>query len=238
MHVKMLYWMGCMSRLKMKNISDSTMELLRLLNIPFETLGPDEGCCGSILLRTGQPEDARRLAIENIALIKSKGYQEVVTSCPGCFKTMSSEYSLFFRDIPFKAYHISQLLVERADELKKHLLPLHIRVVYHDPCHLGRSMGVYEEPRTLIKLVPGVELVEFKYNRSKALCCGSGGGVRSAFPELSTEVAKAIIREPFKATGAQMIVTSCPFCNYNFRSTGEIEVVDLPEFLLKSWRSS
>ena len=97
----------------MKSISDSTIELLRLLKIPFETLGTDEGCCGSILLRTGQPGDARRLAMENIALIKSKGYPEVVTSCAGCFKTMSSEYSLFVRDIPFKIYHISQLLVER-----------------------------------------------------------------------------------------------------------------------------
>ena len=73
---------------------------------------------------------------------------------------------------------------------------------------------------------------------AQALGCGSGGGVRSAFPELSTEVAKAIIRDPLKATGAQMMVTSCPLCNYNFKSVGEIEVVDLSEFLLRAWMSN
>jgi Fe-S oxidoreductase len=232
---KILYWMGCMSRLKMKGISDSTMELLRLLNVPFDTLGPDEGCCGSILIRTGQFEDAEAQAKRNIEIINARGYREVVTSCPGCFRTMSSEYTKLAQRLP-RVRHISQFLMENAEELKKHLKPMKVKVVYHDPCHLGRHMGVYDEPRALIKLVPDAELLEFKYNRAKALCCGAGGGVRSAFPELSTEVARSIIHNPFKATGAQIIITSCPFCNYNFKEAGGAEVLDLPEFLLKAWR--
>ena len=227
-----------MSRLKLKNISNSTMKLLRLLKVPFDTLGFDEGCCGSILLRIGQPEDAKSLAKINIETIKSRGYHEVVTSCPGCLRTMSSEYPKMVGTTPFKVRHISQFLIEKTDELKKHLKPMNIKVVYHDPCHLGRYMGVYEEPRDLIKLVPSVELVEFKFNRAKALCCGSGGGVRSVFPDLSTEVTRAIINDPFKTTGAQMIITACPFCNFSFKEAGGIEVMDLPEFLLRACRGS
>ncbi|MDD1775829.1 MAG: hypothetical protein LUP94_00575 [Candidatus Methanomethylicus sp.] len=226
-----------MSRLKVKSISDSTMKLLRLLQIPFDTLGEEEGCCGSILLRTGQIDDAKRLAIKNLAIIKSRGYDTVVMSCPGCFKTISTEYAQFVGNLPFRVYHISQFLLEKQDALKRNLKPLPVRVVYHDPCHLGRSMGIYEEPRNLIKLIPNIELVEFKQNRSKALCCGSGGGVRSVFPELSTEVAKNTMGGPLNATGAHIIVTSCPFCNFNFKNArmNDVEVIDLPELILRSW---
>jgi Fe-S oxidoreductase len=97
-------------------------------------------------------------------------------------------------------------------------------------------MGVYEEPRLLIKMVPDVRLVEFKYNRSKSLCCGAGGGVRSVFPEISHEVAVSLLNSMPK--GIDILVTSCPFCNYNFKEAGDHlpEILDLPEFLIKSCR--
>ncbi len=235
---KVLYWKGCMSRLKMTGIADSTEALMRLMKVDYETLGSDEGCCGSVLLRTGHDEAARCTAILNAKKISGRGYSEVVTSCPGCFKTMSSEYPRLLGDAPFKVRHISLFLYERRAELKMHLRPVNAKVAYHDPCHLGRHMGVYEEPRALIRMVPGAELVEFKYNRSKALCCGAGGGVRSAFPEIAVEVAKGITGAPLKATGANVIITSCPFCNFNLKEAGGAEVIDLPEFLVRSWRGA
>jgi len=235
---KILYWKGCMSRLKMKSIADSTEALLGLLGVDYDTLGGEEGCCGSVLLRTGQYDAARSIAILNADRISSLGYSEIVTSCPGCFKTMSSEYPAIIGRVPFRVMHVSQFLYGRRAAIEGRLHPIRARVVYHDPCHLGRHMGVYDEPRALIRMVPGADLVEFKYNRSKALCCGAGGGVRSAFPEIAVEVARGITGAPLKETGAGIIITSCPFCNYNLKEAGGAEVIDLPEFLLRSWRGS
>jgi Fe-S oxidoreductase len=232
-----LYWKGCMSRLRTKSISDCTQELLDLLKIDYDTLGDDEGCCGSVLLRTGQVDDARRVAAATSEKIKSGGYTEIVTSCPGCYKTMSHEYpQMLVGGMTFRVRHISQFLFEHAEELRPHLHPIARCVIYHDPCHLGRFMGVYEEPRLLIKMVPGVNLVEFKYNRAKSFCCGSGGGVRSVFPEISREVAISVLETIPK--GVEILITSCPFCNYNFREakSSPLEVLDLPEFLIKSCR--
>ena len=225
-----------MSRLRVKNIADSTEKLLSKMGLEFETLGDSEGCCGSVLKRTGQAEAAVTVAEATVKRIKAKGFREVVTSCPGCYRTMANEYKAYFGKVPFRVEHISQFLYRRAKTLKGHLKPMHLRVAYHDPCHLGRHMGVYEEPRALIRLVPGVELMEFKQNRDKSVCCGSGGGVRSILPELSFEVSKTVLAE---MPEVNLLVTSCPFCNYNLREVGrdaKIKILDLPEFILKAWR--
>jgi len=239
---RLLYWKGCMSRLRRKSIADATAELLRRLGIPFEEL-EDEGCCGSVLLRTGFTDDAKVIIDETAGRISSKNVGEVVTGCPGCYRTMSSEYPRALGSAPFRVRHISQLLYDHADVLRKNLKPLDmgfgrekVKVAYHDPCHLGRHMGVYEEPRALIRMIPCVELVETKYNRSRALCCGSGGGVRSALPNVSAEIAKTYVEDAFLPTGARILVTACPFCNYQLNGGG-IEVLDLPEILLRSWDS-
>lgn len=236
---RILYWKGCMSRIKTRSIADASEALLHILKVDYDSLGQAEGCCGSVLLRTGQSYAARNVAIATIERIRSGGYAEVVTNCPGCYKTMSSDYpQLILCDVPFKVRHISQLLYEQAPRLKSLLHPLSCRVIYHDPCHLGRHMGVYEEPRALIRMVPGVELVEFKYNREKSMCCGSGGGVRSVFPEIAREVSISLLADV--PQDVDMLITSCPFCKYNIsesRSSG-IAVLDLPEFLLKSCRGA
>ncbi|XRH75561.1 MAG: (Fe-S)-binding protein [Candidatus Methanosuratincola verstraetei] len=233
-----LYWKGCMSRLRTKSISDSTMELFRRMGVEFKTLGESEGCCGSVLLRTGQIEAAKKVAESTIDRISSAGFKEVVTACPGCFRTMASEYPIIAGQVPFRVRHISQFLMERRSSLEGKFRRTDVKACYHDPCHLGRHMGVYEEPRDLIRMVPGVELAEMRDNRSKALCCGSGGGVRSAYPELSREVARSVAGGQVP-DGVKLLITACPFCNYNFKdacSGQQIRVVDLPELLLSAWR--
>ena len=246
-----------MARIKVKSIADATEYLLDLLKVDYDTLN-NEGCCGSVLLRTGQTDAARATANLTAEKIISKGYTEVVTSCPGCYRTMSSEYpQLVVGGIPFRVRHISQFLFENADELKRHLRPITNvnSVAYHDPCHLGRHMSVFDEPRSLIRMVPGLELKEFKYNREKALCCGSGGGVRSVFPEISNEVSVTLLEE--LPSDVDLLVTSCPFCKYNFKAARRgsidagganqnkgqsrektIEVIDLPELLAMSCRGA
>jgi heterodisulfide reductase subunit D len=231
-----LYWKGCMSRLRVKSIADSTERLLSNMCIRFETFGEGEGCCGSVLKRTGQAEAALSIAKGTFMRIKDGGFSEVVTSCPGCYRTISKEYKAYFGNLPFEVEHISQFLYKRRKFIKGRLKPMNYKVTYHDPCHLGRHMGVYEEPRELIRMIPGVDLVEFKENREKSICCGSGGGVRSSIPELSLEVSKTVLADMPKA---DFLVTSCPFCNYNLRESGKgtpLQVVDLPEFILMAWR--
>jgi heterodisulfide reductase subunit D len=233
---RILYWRGCMSRLRVRSIADSTEKLLSKMGVEYDTLGEGEGCCGSVLKRTGQVEAALAVAKDTAKRIKGKGFTEVVTSCPGCYRTMANEYKAYFGEAPFRVEHISQFLYKRRELLKGHLRPMNLRVSYHDPCHLGRHMGVYEEPRDLIRMVPGVKLIEFKHNREKSVCCGSGGGVRSVLPELTLEVAKTVLEE---MPEVNILVTACPFCNYNLQESGKrtkLQVLDLPEFILKVWR--
>ncbi len=238
MHDSILYWKGCMSRLRTKNISDSTMALLDRMGVNFETLDGNEGCCGSVLLRTGQVEAAKRAAEVTVERISSGGFKEVVTACPGCFRTMASEYPKILEEVPFRVRHISQFLVEKKDLIKDRLGSVELKACYHDPCHLGRHMGVYDEPRELIRMVPGLQLIEMKNNRSRSFCCGSGGGVRSVYPDLSREVAKTVAADQIPS-GVQLLVTACPFCNFNFREVyvGQFRVMDLPELLLLAWRA-
>lgn len=223
-----------MSRFRTKSIADSIEKILSLMGVDYITLGDDEGCCGSILYRTGQIQDAVHVSKITVDKIRSLGVKEVLTGCPGCLRAMSQDYKIMLKDVPFRVRHISQLLFDMRYHLKPKLRPLNARVVYHDPCHLGRHIGIYEEPREVIKLIPNIELLEFKYNRSKALCCGSGGGVRSAFMEVSLEVANSTLSE--LPEGVKTVVTACPFCRYNFSESNakSIEVIDLPELLLKA----
>ena len=110
---------------------------------------------------------------------------------------------------------------------------LNIKVTYHDPCHIGRHMGIYEAPRDVLKQIPGLEIVEMERNRHNAWCCGSGGGVRSAFKELSEFAAEERIREA-KATTADTIVSACPFCLNQFKSNiknDELRAYDISELI-------
>ena len=114
-----------------------------------------------------------------------------------------------------------------------------VKVTYHDPCHLGRHMDLYEIPREIIAKIPGIELVEIKRNRKNAWCCGAGGGVKSQFPDLAKDISKERIREAVES-GADILITSCPFCIGNLKDAHEemepelkekIQVIDIIDFI-------
>jgi Fe-S oxidoreductase len=116
---------------------------------------------------------------------------------------------------------------------------LNMKITYHDPCHIGRHMGIYEPPREVLKNIPGIELIEMPRNRQNAWCCGSGGGVRSAFKELSSFAANERIEEA-KDTTAEAIVSCCPFCLNQFNANIEdnsIKTLDLSELINKAIKS-
>ena len=215
----MIYFRGCTAREKETNISKATEELLKLAGIEYHILD-DEKCCGSVLLRTGFEEEAHEQIEKNTEVLRD---ELILTSCAGCFKTLKEDYD------GIDVIHISQLLDELIKEGKLNFNKRDLDVTYHDSCHLGRQLEVFDEPRDVIKAV--ANLVEMENNRENSLCCGAGGGVKSAYPEIADEMAKSRINQA-KETDCEILVTPCPFCKLNLEND-DLEVLDLTEFLVK-----
>ncbi|MCI6994358.1 (Fe-S)-binding protein [uncultured Methanobrevibacter sp.] len=215
----MLYFRGCTAREKLPDIQDATEKLLKLANVDYHILD-DEKCCGSVLLRTGFLKEAQEQIKKNTEILKG---ETIITSCAGCYKTLTEDYD------GLDVIHISQLLNQLIKENKIKLSKNDFDVTYHDSCHLGRHCDVFDEPREVIESV--ANLVEMKNIRENSLCCGAGGGVKSAYPEIADQMAKSRIAQA-KETGCETLVTPCPFCKLNLEND-DLEVLDLTEFLVK-----
>ncbi len=214
----MLYFRGCTAREKQTGIQDATEKLLNLAGIDYHILD-DESCCGSVLLRTGFIKEGKEQIIKNSEIFKD---ETILTSCAGCYKTFKEDYE------NINVIHISQLLKQFIDEGRIVFSKKDLNVTYHDSCHLGRHMEIFDDPRFVIESV--ANLVEMENNRENSLCCGAGGGVKSAYPEIADELAKSRINQA-KNTNCNLLITACPFCKLNL-SNDEIEVLDLTEFLV------
>lgn len=215
----MLYFRGCTAREKQNSIQQATEKLLDFAGVDYHILD-DEKCCGSVLLRTGFLKEAYEQIDKNTEVFKG---QTILTSCSGCYKTLKEDYE------GLDVIHISQLLNLLIKEGKLDFKHAQLNVTYHDSCHLGRHMEVFDEPREVIESV--ADLVEMANVRENSLCCGAGGGVKSAYPEIAEEMAKARIDQA-KDTGCDVLITACPFCKLNL-SNDDLEVLDLTEFLME-----
>ena len=215
----MLYFRGCTAREKLPDIQDATEKLLKLANVDYHILD-DEKCCGSVLLRTGFLKEAQEQIKKNTEILKG---ETIITSCAGCYKTLTEDYD------GLDVIHISQLLNQLIKENKIKLSKNDFDVTYHDSCHLGRHCDVFDEPREVIESV--ANLVEMKNIRENSLCCGAGGGVKSAYPEIADQMAKSRIAQA-KETGCETLVTPCPFCKLNLEND-DLEVLDFTDFLVK-----
>jgi fumarate reductase (CoM/CoB) subunit B len=211
-----IYWVGCLSSYRQQETAIANLKILSRLGA--KVLG-DEQCCGSPLLRLG----GNAVSMEhNIAQIKKSGAKTIVTGCAGCYKTLS-EYRLEGVEV----LHVTQFIARNIDRLKLKRLPY--KVSYHDPCHLGRFMGVYEEPRIIIERICDFE--EMASSRKNARCCGGGGGVRRGHKDLARKVAvKRLLEAP---AGIDFIVTACPMCSANLEDAGG-KVLDISKLVLMS----
>jgi len=233
-----LYFPGCYLSYdaRLKKVARATAEILIRAGVDFGILGVKENCCGESIRKTGDEEAFKRLARENIKTFVDNGVKKILVSSPHCYHTFKNEYPEF--RVNFEVVHISQYLFELIHagrlELDKEFGK---KVTYHDPCYLGRHNGIYEEPREVLKKVPGLELMEMPESRSDSLCCGGGGGRiwmetprGERFSDLRLEQAIGI--------GAEVLVTACPYCIANFEdsrlTTGvadKIEIMDITEIL-------
>ncbi len=233
-----VYFVGCTAAYIRKEVAEATVRILKECGVEFSTLKEDEWCCGSPLLRIGQVDLAKEIADHNAAAIEESGAIRVLTSCAGCYKTLKKDYPKMGRTVSAEVIHVTDLLAELiAEDRLKFSREIKATVTYHDPCHLGRHMGLYESPRQILEAIPGLKLVEMERNMENAWCCGAGGGVKSTWGGFALNVAKRRIEEA-ERTGANFIVTSCPFCKTNlndaYEKFGGLRTVDVVELVLKA----
>jgi heterodisulfide reductase subunit D len=233
-----LYFPGCTSSYRRPEIAKATAKIFEQAEVKF-TVSDDEWCCGSPLLRTGQTDLAKKQAEHNVELMNRSDCELVVTSCAGCYRAFVKDYeNRLGLTIKQKVMHITQLLenlisdgsIEAPSSLRGS------KVTYHDPCHLGRHCGVYDPPRNVLRKA-GAELLEMKRTRENAWCCGSGGGVKSSFSDMSLKTAISRLEEA-KQSGADTLVSACPFCKLNLMdgaksSENGIKVVDIVELFVQ-----
>jgi Fe-S oxidoreductase len=218
-----LYYIGCTARYRVPEIADAMLGIFDKLGLKYQVMG-EEWCCGSVLFRTGQVEAAKELVAHNVEEIKKSGAKTVVFTCPGCMKTFAKNYP----DMGVELVHSTQFLTRLGNiNLKKR----EMKAAYHDPCHLGRDLGIYEEPRAVLSEVADIK--PMKREREQAWCCGSGGGVKSAFDDFALWSATKRLKEA-KEAGAEALVSACPFCKRNLKEAAEkeeIEVYDVVELV-------
>lgn len=225
----MIYFRGCTVREKLPHVEMATRQILEMANIDHHILD-DEECCGSFLLRTGFADDAREVMAKTAEKLKG---EKVLVSCAGCYNTLKNDYKELL-GVELDVIHTSMLFEELIKEgaIKPDKLP--VTVSYHDPCHLGRHSGEYDSPREVLRSI--ATLVEMENIKENARCCGAGGGVKSAYPEIANKLAQKRIDEAL-VTEAEILVTSCSFCLINLQEVSgnpkpKIKVMDLSEILL------
>ncbi len=209
---KVLLWLGCTAvyDVNVKQIAISTINILESLGIDYGCLGGDEKCCGSVLLRMGDAE-FERIAGDNIKQLNELGIQTLVSSCSGCFKTIKEDYPKVGK-LNFEVLHTVEFLRRLLEDKKLPFVqPLERKVTYHDPCHLGRASGVFEDPRVLMKAIPGLDLIEMPRSGEYSRCCGAGGGLKAGYPDIQNKMAQERVREA-EGTGASELISACPFC--------------------------
>ncbi len=226
-----LYFVGCTSALRLPEIANSVVKLSKAAGIDITVL-PEEVCCGSVFFRTGLSDTAKYLADNVIKMVHETGAKTVLFSCPGCDRTFSLDYPKIIKEsLGFEMKHIAEYLLE-LDNLK-FTKEVKAPVTYHDPCHLGRHLEIYDAPREFIEKIPGIKLLEMERNRGVSYCCGAGGGLRGAFPDISMSIAKERVQEA-ESTGAKILTSACPFCKINLRDgvsqlNSPLEMIDIVE---------
>ncbi|MFX1339354.1 MAG: (Fe-S)-binding protein [Promethearchaeota archaeon] len=237
-----LYFVGCTAALtpEIQTVAINTAKVLKKLGVDFSVFGDKEVCCGSVGKRTGDLIAFNAVATKNYELFKKSGVKTILTSCAGCYRTLKTDYTDYLEELGIEVLHTVELVRNIINERNIQLKHLGIKATYHDPCHTGRNAGMkegvnplYEEPRELLSKM--ADIVEMKTIKQNTKCCGAGGGVKKGFPELALQIAKARIGEA-EETGAEIIVSICPFCYRNLSdaiiaSNSDLKMVDLTELL-------
>ncbi|MFX0099598.1 MAG: (Fe-S)-binding protein, partial [Candidatus Hodarchaeota archaeon] len=242
-----VYFVGCSTSYRIQKNAITTMRILNAAGVDFKVLGSEEFCCGSPVIRTGDKKSFIDILNVNMDKIEAMGIKTMLFSCAGCYDTFKVEYPIYrkFDVTLLSTIEFFERLID--DGRIKLVKDVPLTVTYHDPCHLGRnnelyeewdgdtvpmiplvsmnvppkpkrcgSHGVYDAPRNILEKIPGLKLVEMERIREYSYCCGAGGGVKAAFPEFALNTAETRLEEA-EDTGAETLVSDCPFCEMNLK---------------------
>jgi len=234
--MEILYFPGCYLSYdpRMKRVARDTVKILNKAGVDFGILGTKENCCGESIRKAGDEDLFKTLAKENIKTFVDNGVKKILVSSPHCYHTFKNEYPEFM--VNFEVVHIAQYLLELISKGKIKINKDYARsITYHDPCYLGRHNNIFDQPRDVLKSIPGVKLNEMPDSRIDSLCCGGGGGrvwmetqKGQRFSDIRIEQALGI--------NAEVLVTACPYCitmledsRLTMDAAEKIEVKDITE---------
>ena len=237
---EILFWVGCSGSFddRAKKITKAIVKILNHVGIKFAVLGAEETCTGDPAKRSGNEFLFQMQAMSNITLMNAYEVKKIVTGCPHCFNTLKNEYPSLGGN--YEVVHHTQLVQELINQGKLKVEGGNFKgkkIVYHDPCYLGRANDVYEAPREAI-LKLDVELAEMKRSKANGLCCGAGGAqmfkeAEKGNKEVNTERAEEALEH-----NPDIIAVGCPFCNTmmtdgvkHFNKEDKTKVLDIAEMI-------
>jgi Fe-S oxidoreductase len=228
---------------RMQTATKAFAKILNALGVKFGILGPEEFSDGDSQRLAGERGLFEMMAQKNGQLFKKYKFNEIITTDPHAYNAIKNEYPAL--GIKYPVRHYTQFLVERLDQLKPMLKnEIKAKVAYHDPCYLGRVNGIFDEPRTLLAAIPGVELVELSHQRMNSLCCGGGGGGMwldgFQWEKAHTRLSEWRVREAV-AANAEILAVACPYEPPRFEdaaktieAAGQLKVREIAELLAES----
>lgn len=224
---EMVYFAGCVSSFypAVYGVTQAFVGILTRIGADFTMLGGEEWCCGFPLHIAGMGDAAVELARHNVQAVRATGAKRLLATCPSCYHTWRHEYPRWLGEpLGFDVVHAAEALDEWVAEGALPLKSLEAKVTYHDPCDLGRTSGIYEAPRRVIRAIPGVALVEMQDHHERSLCCGGGGDAEMANAALTAAVAKRRLAQA-QATGAEYLVSACQQCKRTLATAARREKV-------------
>ncbi len=233
---ELLFYVGCAGSFDehAKKVSTDLVKILKTAGIDFAILGKEEKCTGDPARRMGNEYLAVEMMSQNVELLNSYNFKEVITFCAHCYNNLANELPDFGGH--YRVYHAVDYMAKLLDSGKiKVDTSKPLNITYHDACYLGRHNDKYKAPRAILSHFKGVNLVEMEMNKDKALCCGGGGGRVFYEQEAGTDINKARVEMAVK-TDSDVIGVSCPYCTVMLEDgiknmNADIEVLDLVEII-------
>lgn len=236
-----LLWVGCAGSFddRNKKVLRSFVNVLNKAQVKFSILGNEEQCTGDAARRIGNEYLFQTLAAANVETLNRHQVKKIITSCPHCFNTLKNEYKDFGGH--YEVIHHSQFIAQLISSGKlKPSKKVAEKITFHDSCYMGRWNNVYEQPRDVLKSLPGSHLIEMSSSKDKSMCCGAGGG-RMWMEETIGDRVNVKRTEQALETGANIIASSCPFCITMIsdgvkskEKTDSVTVMDLAELIDQS----
>jgi heterodisulfide reductase subunit D len=239
---KTAVFVGCTPSYVRRSSASEAISLLDKLGVDY-TIASEEWCCAHPLMSAGQHDKAAEFMRHNLETYRKLGVERMVFLCPGCQMTFTNELpEVLGQALPFESLNILELVDQelKSGRVELESVPPGTVMTYHDPCTLGRQLGIYEAPREIIRSFPGARFIEMPRHGPDSFCCGAGSYVRYDFPEL-TDTAGLLRWKEAVATKATMLLTSCVSCLTEFQQVrtqakDNLEVVDLIALVNKQVR--